>query len=122
VRVAGDHALAVIAPHLPSADAIECRGRCVAERQRFIESDLLLLAVPIEEAHIGARDRAARRRENGRSGRNREVDPLVDPASVVARRAGEQLEVLRHFAAFDRQGKGAPDARVGSRSAIADIR
>jgi hypothetical protein len=87
VRVAGDHAFAVVDPHLAAAYPVErCRGR-VPEGDRLVERDLLLLAVPIEKAHIDAHHGSCGSGEHRRLVRSREVDPFVDAGPIVARGA-----------------------------------
>ena len=102
MRVAGDQALAVVDPHLAPANAVERRRGCVPELKGLFEREILLLAIPIEEARIDAYNHAARGREHRRPGRGGEIDPLVDAAAIVARRAGEKLEIRRDVSPLDR--------------------
>src|SRR2546430_2096299 len=108
MRVASHESLAVVDPYLPPANEVESRRRRVPEGKRLGERVVLLVAIPIDEARIDARHGPARRREYGSSGRRGKVDPLVDAAAIVARRAGQKLEVCRDVAALDRQGEHAP--------------
>src|SRR3989442_14776983 len=110
MRVARHDALAVIDPDLAAPDAIERRGGGVTERQRFVERDVLLLAGPIEEARIDADDLARRRREHGGPGRGGEVDALVNPRAIVARRARHETRIVRYVAAFQRHAEWTPKA------------
>src|SRR5207245_9096261 len=86
MRVARDHALPMVDPHLSTADSIERRRRRVAEGQRLGKRRLLLLAIPIEKAHVDASHGPAGGRQYRSSGWGGEVDALVDAGSIVSRR------------------------------------
>src|SRR5437867_11670601 len=107
--VARDHALPMVDPHLSTADSIERRRGRIAEGQRLVKRHLLLLAIPIEKAHVDASHGPAAGRQHRSSGWGGEVDALVDTCSIVSRRTRQELGVSGDLTPLDRQRERPPE-------------
>src|SRR5207249_7185107 len=108
-------------PHLPAADAVEGRSRRVPQLHRLEERDVLLLAGPVEKARVDPDHRAVRGRQDGRPRIGGEIDPLMDPRAVIARRSGKKVEVSWELGTLDRQGEAAVETAIASGAPISDI-